>query len=65
VGYNQASPPPTEQRTCLEKKNLFFKINLFLIGITLLDAKTSCITVAKVFVSYVSFNNAIESVICI
>ena len=38
----------------MEKKNLFLKINLFLIGLTLLDAKTSCITVEKLFVSYVT-----------
>lgn len=38
----------------MEKKNLFLKINLFLSGLTLLDAKTSCITVANVFVSYMT-----------
>jgi hypothetical protein len=44
----------------MEKKNLLLKTNLFLIvsrtahGNTLLDAKTSGITVAKVFVSYMS-----------
>jgi len=54
VGYNQVFFFSTEQRICLEKKNLFLKINLFLIGLTLLDAKTSCITIAKVFVSYVT-----------
>lgn len=61
VGYNQVFFFSQNKRLVLclleqsmEKKNLFLKINLFLIGLTLLDAKTSCITVEKLFVSYVT-----------
>lgn len=61
MGYNQVFFFSQNKRLVLclleqsmEKKNLFLKINLFLIGLTLLDAKTSCITVEKLFVSYVT-----------
>jgi len=58
--YNQAFCCRTYDLFCVhwnrvwKKENLFLKINLFLIGLTLLEAKTSCIAVAKDFVSYVT-----------